>query len=283
MRDIEAAQRDPDCRPVDHDRPIVVSQRAHTMKRRAPHPVTHEHVALGFYTAGTATFEQRGQWTLEAGDVMLVPAGEPHRFLEANQVEQWGLGLCATCFMREETGHLLRAFDRVRAGASAVVRIPEGRRAFLESLFVELQRETARADGGSLAVQRSLITLILAEVDRAATWPEEASAPDVVTEALRYIQDRCLAPLSLGDVARAVRRSPAHLTTLLRKTTGRSVGAWIVAHRLAEARHRLLHTDEIVEVVAERVGYRDPTHFIRMFRREHGLTPSAWREKHRVR
>ena len=285
MRDIESShsRADTDCAPVGHDRPVVVSQRNHTLKRRPPHAVTHDHVALAFYTAGTAIVEQRGEWTLGAGDVMLVPAGEPHRFLEVNRVEQWGVGVCATCFTMEETGTLLLAFDRVRAGASPVVRIPEARRPFLESLFVELQRETARPSGGALAVQRSLITLILSEVDRAASWPEEARAPDIVSEALRYIQQRCLSPLSLGDVARAVRRSPAHLTTLVRKTTGRSVGAWIVAHRLAEARHRLLYTDEIVDVVAERVGYRDPTHFIRMFRREHGLTPSAWRAKHRLR
>ncbi len=44
-----------------------------------------------------------------------------------------------------------------------------------------------------------------------------------------------------------------------------------------EARRRLLHSDERVDVIAERVGYADPTHFIRMFRREHGATPAAWR------
>ena len=35
-----------------------------------------------------------------------------------------------------------------------------------------------------------------------------------------------------------------------------------------------------VDVVAERVGYADATHFIRMFRREHGTTPAAWRAAH---
>jgi len=52
---------------------------------------------------------------------------------------------------------------------------------------------------------------------------------------------------------------------------------WIVSGRMAEARRLLLHSDEMVDVVAERVGYADATHFIRMFRREHGATPAAWR------
>ncbi|NJK32258.1 MAG: helix-turn-helix transcriptional regulator [Deltaproteobacteria bacterium] len=50
--------------------------------------------------------------------------------------------------------------------------------------------------------------------------------------------------------------------------------------RMAEARRRLLHSDEMIDVIAERVGYADPTAFIRMFRREHGKTPAAWRREH---
>jgi AraC-like DNA-binding protein len=46
---------------------------------------------------------------------------------------------------------------------------------------------------------------------------------------------------------------------------------------MAEARRLLLHSDEMVDVIAERVGYADATHFIRMFRRAHGATPAAWR------
>jgi AraC-like DNA-binding protein len=37
----------------------------------------------------------------------------------------------------------------------------------------------------------------------------------------------------------------------------------------------------MVDVIAERVGYADPTHFIRMFRRQHGATPAAWRASQR--
>jgi AraC-like DNA-binding protein len=68
---------------------------------------------------------------------------------------------------------------------------------------------------------------------------------------------------------------------MLRRATGRSAVQWIIAGRMAEARRRLLHTDEQVEIIAERVGYADPTHFIRLFRRDHNATPAAWREEHR--
>jgi AraC-like DNA-binding protein len=82
-------------------------------------------------------------------------------------------------------------------------------------------------------------------------------------------------------VARAVGRSPAHVTTALTRATGKSAGAWIIAGRMAEARRRLLHSDEPIDAIADRVGYADATHFIRLFRRSHGATPASWRARHR--
>jgi AraC-like DNA-binding protein len=78
-----------------------------------------------------------------------------------------------------------------------------------------------------------------------------------------------------------VRRSPPHVTTVVRRATGRSVQAWIITGRLAETRRRLAQTDEHVDVIAKRVGYADVAHFIRLFRRAHGMTPAAWRTRQR--
>lgn len=241
-------------------------------------PVTHEHVALAYYTEGTAIFEQRTRWRVSAGDVVLVPAGEPHRVVEARGCTYWGAGLCPVCFIADGAEALLEPFERVRRGGAAVVTIPESRRAFFESLFVELARELESPGPGTLAVQKSLVTLMVAEVTRAA-GDVAPDADDLVSEALRFIERRCLEPISARDVAAALHRSPAHLSTRVRLATGRSVQAWIVAGRMSEARRRLAHTDERIDVIAERVSYADATHFIRVFRREHGMTPSAWRAR----
>ena len=148
----------------------------------------------------------------------------------------------------------------------------------------ELHAETQAPRPHAELVQTNLLALILAEVTRAASLaaPTELQ-PSVVTEALRYIERACFAPISLAEVARAVGRSPAYLTTAVKRATGKSVGEWITTGRLAEARNRLLHTDDSVARVAEHIGYADPTHFIRVFRKAHGLTPAAWRDQQRGR
>lgn len=239
-------------------------------------------MALGFLVSGASRVEHRSTWLVESGDVLLVPAGQPHRALELRKPVFWGAQFDAPSFVAnddgEDAGTLLDPFERVRAGASAVVSIPSARHAYLESLFRELTEASTRS--ARPAVSRSLLTLILDEVGRAATWPHRAvPTSDVVSESLRVIERRCLGPLTLEEVAAAVNRSPSYVTTALRRATGRTAVAWIIAGRMAEARRRLLHSSEMIDVIAERVGYSDPTHFIRMFRREHGETPAAWRTK----
>jgi AraC-like DNA-binding protein len=263
------------------DRPLVVLQWS-GHQRPASRPVTHAYVALSFFTGGSAVLEQRGRWSLKAGNAVLIPAGEPHRLIEANDPVLWGLAFCPVCFISEGAGDLLEPFERVRAGAAAVASIPADRHAHMESLFRELHREVERPGPASQAVQKSLVTLLLAEVARAssATGPHSMEG-NAVTDALRFIERRCLEPISLDDVAAAAKRSPAHLTTLVRRATGRSVKAWIIAGRMSEARRRLSHTDERIDIIAERVGYADATHFIRLFRREHGVTPATWRAQDR--
>lgn len=291
-------------------------------------PAVHSHAALSFLLEGAITVEQGGvggeRWRLGAGDVMLVPAGTPHRVVEKRELVRWSVGFCPACFAAEvgsDYAPLVAPFERVRAGGAAVVSIAAERRARFESWLAELEEASRRRDSAGQAVQRSLLTLVLDEIGRASAGPaalassfapaapplalaaasaaSAASAPlaavpaplaalgpaaarggepnELVAASLRFIELHCLAPLSLGDVAAAVGKSPAHLTTVLRRATGKSAVQWIIAGRMAEARRRLRCGDEPVEHIAGKVGYADPTHFIRMFRREHGMTPAAWR------
>lgn len=253
-------------------------------------PVTHTYAALALYTGGSARVELNGEWSLGAGDLLVIPAGAPHRMLQTTGLEAWGLSFCVPCLAADGTASLLAPFERVRDGAGAVVRVPGERHAYLEGLFRELEQvgrgPSNRVGGGAIdAIQRSLLTLILAEVDKASA--STALAPHagggVVVDALRFIERNCLRRLTLGDVAAAVRRTPAYVTTALTRATGRSAVSWIVSGRMAEARRLLLHSDEQVGIVAERVGYADATHFIRMFRREHGATPASWRAARALR
>ena len=76
---------------------------------------------------------------------------------------------------------------------------------------------------------------------------------------------------------RRVKSTEGHLTTVVRRKTGRTVQEWIAERRMAEARRLLVETDLAVEEAGRSVGYDDPTYFVRSFRRSHDTTPLGWR------
>lgn len=264
----------------EHAAPIVASGKERQGAMALHHrPVTHSYAALVYCRSGRVRMELRGEWTVSEGDVFLVPAGQPHRAIERQALVSWEVGFHVPALAPGFTERLLSPFERVRAGASPVLAIDPKRRTYFEGLLRELAE--SQVNGGDVlpVVQRSLLTLILAEVDRAASVGGQCAASEsaIVVESLRFIERNCLRPLTLNEVAAVVHRSPTHVTSVVSQATGKSVVQWIVSGRMAEARRLLLHSDEMVDVIAERVGYADATHFIRMFRREHGATPAAWR------
>lgn len=193
--------------------PIVVSRQAHGHVSPATGiPVVHSYAALAYYTGGRARMAQQGEWKLRKGDVLLVPAGQPHHSLERQHSEYWGLGSCVACVVADGGAALLAPFERVRDGASPVVSIPLARREYLERLFQELEQVTRNpvTEAATLGpVHRSLLTLILDEVVRAFVAAPVGSAKggSLVIDALRLIEQNCLRSRTLGEIAAAVGRS----------------------------------------------------------------------------
>jgi AraC-like DNA-binding protein len=83
--------------------------------------------------------------------------------------------------------------------------------------------------------------------------------------------------LSLPTLARVARLSPAYFAAFFRERTGTTAMEHIRRRRIAEARALLRESDAPIEEIARRVGYPDPFHFSRLFRRLVGKSPSAWR------
>jgi AraC-like DNA-binding protein len=70
------------------------------------------------------------------------------------------------------------------------------------------------------------------------------------------------------------------VASLVKKATGVTVVGWITRARMSDCRQLLLHTEESVEVIAERCGFASPSHFHRAFKRAHGMPPGEWRRAH---
>jgi len=103
---------------------------------------------------------------------------------------------------------------------------------------------------------------------------------EIVDRVGQYIEEHFAEGISVADVAEALHYSPSHLTSVIRRLTGRPVGAWIIARRMAAARERLLTSDESVATIGESVGFRDTAYFTRRFARAYGMAPGRWRKSY---
>lgn len=236
-------------------------------------------------------------WESSAGDLLVIAPGQVHEWapdvLERNAVV-WVLEFTAAALDPAEYAEgsllgillhpLLAPFAYGSERGSFRMSVPERDRPKWEAALRELEAERLDQQPHWEAAVHALFTLTLVQVNRLAA-ASCALAPVPTQPLLRQvfgvIDSRFADHLSLADVAQAVHHSPPHLTTTIRKLTGRTVGEWITERRMAEARRLLVHTDHSIAQIAARVGYTDPAHFIRQFRRATGSPPGAWRQANR--
>ncbi len=248
--------------------------------------VTHSYAVIMLVTRGQSKVRHAGAQELRVGDVHLIPPGDPHGPGHFEEMEGWGLAFHPEAFPSDEgwggeRGLRLGPLLRVRGGCHPVLKPSAAQRKRLEGWMKLMEEELLQEQRGQEEACAALLRLILLELERIAAPPRVADPPglSLARQALTHIEAHALGPLSLAGVARALGRSSPHVASVVRQETGRSVGEWILEYRMAEARRRLRGTDERVDVIAERVGYADVTHFIRLFRRLHGVTPAAWRRR----
>jgi AraC-like DNA-binding protein len=128
------------------------------------------------------------------------------------------------------------------------------------------------------------LTLLLVSVSRIAVNLDDLRVRNepLLASVFEFIEGRYDEPISLADVASSVGLTPGHLTTVVRRKTGRTVQQWITERRMTEARKLLRETDLTVEAIATHAGFRHPSFFIKQFKRAHSLTPAAWRRTARA-
>ncbi|MEM9194046.1 MAG: AraC family transcriptional regulator [Myxococcota bacterium] len=269
-------------RLLPEHRSVWVGEFNHPQKAQRTQ-VVHDHASFGFFIAGKARIWQGTIYSLGPGDVLIIPPGAPHRLVESKGSRLIGVAVCPSCY-ESSIGSELQ--DLIETPTRCPVRhIPVTRRPRVRRLLAELIEEVKAERPHARLASQGLLTLIITEVLRAEPLPglpEPAETP-LVADALRFVRKHALEPISLQDVAESLRKSPAHLTTVVKRETGASVVDWITHVRMDEARRLLLYSDEHVEIIAERVGYISASHFHRRFREAHGTTPAAWRRAHQAR
>ena len=121
-------------------------------------------------------------------------------------------------------------------------------------------------------------TTLEALLVRLGAEPENPRGP---TARRRGVFDRCRDYLvanyatlrGLGAAARACRVGPEHFSRLFREHAGQTPSQFLARLRTQHAARLLQHSDLSVKAAGRAVGFDDPYHFSRVFKKIHGMAP----------
>jgi AraC family transcriptional activator of pobA len=129
---------------------------------------------------------------------------------------------------------------------------------------------------------RARVALLAGLVARAIAEDAPAGAPAETNLQRRFetlIEAHFTEHWPVAAYASRLAVSPTHLSRVMRAATGQPASAAITERVIREARRNLAYSNLSIAQVAYALGYDDPAHFSRVFRRATGLSPRAFRKK----
>jgi two-component system response regulator YesN len=86
--------------------------------------------------------------------------------------------------------------------------------------------------------------------------------------------------LSIVALAEHVYLTPTYLSSMFKKSTGKTISEYIIEVRIEKSKEYLMDSKMKLYEVARKVGYNDPNYYAKVFKKLVGFTPSEYREKY---
>lgn len=102
--------------------------------------------------------------------------------------------------------------------------------------------------------------------------------PKAVSDTLEYIAANYASDIDLRSCAKNVHLSPNYLDGMFSAHVRSGIGAYIAKYRFKEAADLLTSTDKSVSEIAVAVGLTDSQALIRLFKKNTGMTPLAYKK-----
>ncbi|HEY1164073.1 MAG TPA: AraC family transcriptional regulator [Chitinophaga sp.] len=134
-------------------------------------------------------------------------------------------------------------------------------------------------------VQHLVNTLIVVVARNIAKYlPEkvEAGTEEKAMDILQYIQNNIYDPekIRTEEISRRFGVSESYLGRYFKRHTNETMQQYINNYRLKMVEHRLIHSDMRMGEIVQELGFTDESHLNKFFRKQKGLSPTAFRKAH---
>lgn len=135
-------------------------------------------------------------------------------------------------------------------------------------------------DGYPLAIKGNLFTLFFALYTNYASQKRVPSAKKNIEKlktVIKYVELNYASPMTIAQMADLAGFSESHFMKYFKQTMGVPFTSYLNSYRLTMAGRLLLQSDDTILSIAAEVGFDNLSYFNRAFKRQYGMTPSAYR------
>jgi AraC-like DNA-binding protein len=224
----------------------------------------------------------RASFRLLPGQMMVSPSDRPIEIRASGAVGFCGIAFAWGPARAALERHLQQALPDLSGLHNQV--LSDAR---LRTLVLSIAEEVESGSPSGRLYTDSLMTALLA---RLAKLPEREWATGGAAgrgrlterqiEAVRaYVREHLSGMLTIDELAGVVHLSRFHFSRCFRHATGTSPHEFVLRERVSRAKDLLRGAGEETTIaeVARAVGFCDPSHLSRHFKRVVGVTPGAWR------
>lgn len=112
---------------------------------------------------------------------------------------------------------------------------------------------------------------------------DQLPLPQPLREAVNELQEHYADPVSIAALAAKLNYSSVYFSRYFKAYLGTSPKAYLGQVRLERAAERLLTTQESIQTIARKTGFRTEKNFFVTFKQHYQLTPKTYRERYAAR
>jgi len=240
----------------------------------APHRHARLHqVLLIAQGGGWATLDGK-TLALPTGSLVNVPPDHVHSFRFEKDTRGW-----VTTMADELLDELLVGVGTQRSELDQACVLPSD--TFVTQTVHQIWHEFSAQAKARALVLRGLSGVLLGwvarQLDHSSLAETKINDPELVLRFKELIELNFRAHWTVSQYAKALSISPTHLSRLTRSANGSSALRMIEARLMREARRNLAYTNLSITSIADALGFADPAYFSRVFSRDAGVSPKAFR------
>jgi AraC family cel operon transcriptional repressor len=249
---------------------------------RTPPPALHDHdffECFWIVTGSCSHFINGAVERVESGGLMFIRPSDRHAF---QNTEEAPCRMVNVAFSLETAAHLLDRYAGELAGRYFWTngRMPAAFRlnatklrelSALEQILDRGNRSLARIESFLLALMTDLL------IDAVDAAPAEA--PDWMMRACDAMADPQALRSGVPALVKFSGRSHEHVSRTFRRLLGQTPSAYVNTVRMDHAARHLATSNTPISEIALDCGIDDLSHFYRLFRQIHGISPMRYRRK----